>query len=197
MIFQAVLWLPGLCIVDQMCCPIAVTIHRDRVVSPGTDHLHLINGQWHATTVPLVAHRPVQLIWNAQYLRLCCIAFFLIAELDRVQSDEIVKEGEQLRKHYQGSISTFAQRKGAMEDDSICSSKPGILHDCTKHGAMLVSEVWQRVLNRQTCKIFGRTPTQNESGIVGGVASLGGTLTSYGPMYLFWRWPDGFGNPLT
>ena len=77
------------------------------------------------------------------------------------------------------------KEKELLEDDSICSSKPGILHDCTKHGAMLVSEVWQRVLNRQTCKIFGRTPTQNESGIVGGVASLGGTLTSYGPMYLF------------
>lgn len=28
-------------------------------------------------------------------------------------------------------------------------------------------------------------------------ASLGGILTSYVPMYLFWRWPDGFGNPLT
>lgn len=193
MIFQAVLWLPGLaCIVDKMCCPIAVTFHRDRAVIPGTDHLHLINGQWHATTVDLVAHRPVQLIWNAQYLRLCCIAFFLIAELDRVQSNEIVKEGEQLRKHYQGSISTFAQRKRAMEHDSICSSKPGILHDCTKHVATLVSKVWQRVLNRQTCKIFGRTPAQNQSGIIDGVASiLGGTLTSYGPMYLkvtWWIW---------
>ena len=120
MIFQAVLWLPGLCIVDKMCCPIAVTFRRDTVVFPGTHHLHLINEQ---CTVHLVAHRPVQLIWNARYLRLCCIAFFLIAELDRVQSDEIVKEGEQLRKHYQGSISTFAQRKGAMEDDSICFLK--------------------------------------------------------------------------
>lgn len=34
----------------------------------------------------------------------CCIAFFLIAEMDRIRSDEIAKEGQQLRKHYEGTI---------------------------------------------------------------------------------------------
>ena len=56
----------------------------------------------------------------------------------------------------------------------------------TQYGGMN-SEVWHCVLNRQTCKVFGRTPALNESGVVGGVERiLGGTLTSYGPMYLFW-----------
>ena len=46
----------------------------------------------------------------ANNLRTCCIAFFLIAEMDRIRSDEIAKEGQQLRKHYEGTIRALANQ---------------------------------------------------------------------------------------
>ena len=49
----------------------------------------------------------------AKNLRTCCIAFFLIAEMDRIRSDEIAKEGQQLRKHYEGTIRAWANQTPA------------------------------------------------------------------------------------